>query len=153
MFQFTFCDRAIFELAWLLHKGDWIPPTFYPCPDMTGTPDAACVLTAPGNQLSGGDPFYKTGAKPSAGNGRLHQLENLLDHPHVLDLPPAVELLGHRHLLQLRPFREHVKLHVTPQIHHQPPRHRDNSDPPHPCPATGESPFIPLAQLAVGLQP
>jgi hypothetical protein len=81
MFQVTFSPRvSIFRLAWLLHKGDWIPPTFYPCPDMTGTPDAACVLKAPGNQLGGGDPFYKAGAKPSAGNGRLHQLENLLDH-------------------------------------------------------------------------
>jgi|ERR1051326_3038556 hypothetical protein len=24
--------------------GDWIPPTFYPCPELTGTPDAACAL-------------------------------------------------------------------------------------------------------------
>lgn len=88
MFQVTFSVRAsIFKLAGLLHKDVWIPPIFYPCPDMTGTPDAACVLKAPGNPLGGGDPFYKAGAKPSAGNGRLHQLENLLDHSLSSSIP------------------------------------------------------------------
>src|SRR5215467_4279436 len=68
-----------------------------------------------------------------------------------LNLPLAIELLDYCHLLQLGTLGNHVKLYVTPQIHHQPPRHRDDSDSPHPCPATTESPFIPLAQLAVGL--
>ena len=45
----------------------------------TGTPDATCAINASGNQLGEAHPFYRSGFKPRALNGRFHQLENIVD--------------------------------------------------------------------------
>lgn len=52
-------EQLIFILAWLLLVAK-SSPTFYPCPESTGTPDAICALTRVATSL-GGNPIYKIG--------------------------------------------------------------------------------------------
>lgn len=70
-------NRAfLFMLAWLRVRADWIPPTFYPCPAQPEHLMQHARLKRLGNQFGEANPFYKSGIKPSAVNGRSHQLEN-----------------------------------------------------------------------------
>jgi hypothetical protein len=43
---FVWLNRAIHFLRWLgCEVASLMPPTFYPCPESTGTPDATYALT------------------------------------------------------------------------------------------------------------
>ena len=94
--------------------------------------------------LEEANPFYKSGMKPSAVNGRFHQLENVVDDSFVFSSRPF--------LTKQRSLRNRTEFQITPQINHQSSGHRHNADPPHPGASTGEALLVPLAQFAVRLQ-
>jgi hypothetical protein len=69
---------------------DLVPPTFYPCPESTGTPHATCALTRLATSLGRLTPSTRSGNKcPERSTGASNQLENVV----VTRTPPALPLL------------------------------------------------------------